>query len=94
MINEETIDAHTAGLHPRHASVEQIHNRMHKTHLTADERSRGNHSSGSRKEQVDVVELHCRRRWWLRRLVVVSCLQTELCESTMCTGAGRWKSSR
>ena len=44
---------------------------MHKTHLAADERNRGNHSSGSRKEQVDVVELHCRRRWWLRRLVAV-----------------------
>jgi len=44
---------------------------MHKTYLTADERSRGNHSSGSRKEQVDVVELHRRRRWWLRRLGLV-----------------------
>ena len=44
---------------------------MHKTYLTADERSRGNHGRGGREEQFDFVKLHCRRRWWLRRLVVV-----------------------
>jgi len=42
--------------------------RMHKTHLTADERSRGYHSS-SREEQFEVVKLHCRMRRW-RNLVV------------------------
>ena len=42
--------------------------RMRKTHLTADERSCGYHSS-SREEQFEVVKLHRRMRRW-RNLVV------------------------
>ena len=47
--------------------------RMRKTHLTADERSCGYHSS-SREEQFEVVKLHCRMSRW-RNLVVVDRLE-------------------
>ena len=43
---------------------------MHKTHnLTANERSRGNHSR-SREEQFEVVKLHCRMSRWSNLVVV------------------------